>query len=258
MLAPIRPRPIIPSCMRPAWHVACGRGPAPGARRLGAPPGCRRRRVAPRAATRCSTRARRGRLDSSPRPSLLPDWTVGHVLTHLARNADSMDRVLEAAERGDVVERYAGGGAGRDAEIEAGRRARPPSWSPMSADDRAPGAAVGRGRAGGTAAAGRSAREIPVGRPCRSGGGGRSRCITPTSGWVRADRTGRGVRARELVDDGDALERPPPDGADRAPGARRWPPPRSAWPGCSAGRRSTASRRRAALELPTVSCCVDR
>jgi maleylpyruvate isomerase len=24
------------------------------------------------------------------RPSRLPDWTVGHVLAHLARNADSM------------------------------------------------------------------------------------------------------------------------------------------------------------------------
>ena len=31
------------------------------------------------------------------RPSLLPGWTVGHVLTHLARNADSMTRVLVAA-----------------------------------------------------------------------------------------------------------------------------------------------------------------
>ena len=28
------------------------------------------------------------------RPSLLPDWTVGHVLTHLARNADSFVRIL--------------------------------------------------------------------------------------------------------------------------------------------------------------------
>ena len=56
------------------------------------------------------------------RPSLLPGWTVGHVLTHLARNADSMTRVLVAADRGDVVDRYAGGDAGRDAEIEAGWR----------------------------------------------------------------------------------------------------------------------------------------
>lgn len=60
-----------------------------------------------------------GRLDAT-RPSRLPDWTVGHVLTHLARNADSIVRVLEAAGRGEVVDRYPGGTAGRDVEIEAG------------------------------------------------------------------------------------------------------------------------------------------
>ena len=52
----------------------------------------------------------------------LPDWTVGHVLTHLARNADSITRVLVAAEHGEVVDRYEGGGPRRDAEIELGRR----------------------------------------------------------------------------------------------------------------------------------------
>lgn len=55
-------------------------------------------------------------------PSRLPDWTVGHVLTHLARNADSIVRVLEAAGRGEVIDRYPGGAAGRNAEIEAGHR----------------------------------------------------------------------------------------------------------------------------------------
>ncbi|NYI09414.1 maleylpyruvate isomerase N-terminal domain-containing protein [Nocardioides marinus] len=54
------------------------------------------------------------------RPSLLPDWTVGHVLTHLARNADAMCKRVEGAMRGEVVEQYAGGAAGRAAEIEAG------------------------------------------------------------------------------------------------------------------------------------------
>jgi maleylpyruvate isomerase len=53
-------------------------------------------------------------------PSRLPGWTVGHVLTHLARNADSIVRVLTASERGETVERYPGGAATRDAEIEAG------------------------------------------------------------------------------------------------------------------------------------------
>ncbi len=54
------------------------------------------------------------------RPSALPGWTVGHVLSHVARNADSHVRRAEAATRGEVVEQYAGGYAGRAAEIEAG------------------------------------------------------------------------------------------------------------------------------------------
>lgn len=54
------------------------------------------------------------------RPSLLPGWTVGHVLTHLARNADSHVRRADAARRGEVVDQYPGGFAERDAEIETG------------------------------------------------------------------------------------------------------------------------------------------
>ncbi|MTA15332.1 MAG: maleylpyruvate isomerase, partial [Actinobacteria bacterium] len=50
------------------------------------------------------------------RPSLLPGWTVGHVLAHLARNADSHVRMLVAGERGEVADQYAGGAAGREAE----------------------------------------------------------------------------------------------------------------------------------------------
>jgi maleylpyruvate isomerase len=53
-------------------------------------------------------------------PSLLPGWTRGHVLTHLARNADSIERRLLAANRGEMVEQYSGGYKGRAAEIEAG------------------------------------------------------------------------------------------------------------------------------------------
>jgi maleylpyruvate isomerase len=54
------------------------------------------------------------------RPSLLPAWSVGHVLTHLARNADSVVRRLEGAVRDEVVDQYAGGHAGRAAAIDAG------------------------------------------------------------------------------------------------------------------------------------------
>ncbi len=58
-------------------------------------------------------------------PSLLPGWTVGHLLTHLARNADSHARRTLAAVEGVVVDQYPGGLAERAAEIEdgAGRHA---------------------------------------------------------------------------------------------------------------------------------------
>ena len=37
-------------------------------------------------------------------PSELPGWTVGHVMTHIARNADSFDGMLTAAASGDGPE----------------------------------------------------------------------------------------------------------------------------------------------------------
>jgi maleylpyruvate isomerase len=53
-------------------------------------------------------------------PSSLPGWSVGHVLTHVARNADSHLRRARAAERGEIIDQYPGGAAGRAAEIDAG------------------------------------------------------------------------------------------------------------------------------------------
>lgn len=50
----------------------------------------------------------------------LPGWTVGHVLTHVARNADSHIRRADGAVIGEVVEQYRGGYEGREAEIESG------------------------------------------------------------------------------------------------------------------------------------------
>lgn len=52
--------------------------------------------------------------------SVLPGWTRGHVLTHIARNADGIATTLAGALRGEVVPRYAGGRESRDADIEAG------------------------------------------------------------------------------------------------------------------------------------------
>jgi maleylpyruvate isomerase len=71
-------------------------------------------------------------------PSALPAWTVGHVLTHLARNAESMCRRMDASMRGQVIAQYEGGFEGRAAQIEPGAR-RPAdqlvhdavSWSEM-------------------------------------------------------------------------------------------------------------------------------
>ncbi len=53
-------------------------------------------------------------------PSLLPGWSVGHVLTHIARNADSVVWRLEGAARGEVRDQYPGGLEQRAADIEAG------------------------------------------------------------------------------------------------------------------------------------------
>ncbi len=58
--------------------------------------------------------------ESARAPSLLPGWSVGHVLTHVARNADSVVRRLEGAARGEMVDQYPGGFRGRAAEIEGG------------------------------------------------------------------------------------------------------------------------------------------
>ncbi len=53
-------------------------------------------------------------------PSRLEGWTMGHVVTHLARNADSHTRMLRAALDGHAVEQYAGGREERAGSIEAG------------------------------------------------------------------------------------------------------------------------------------------
>lgn len=56
------------------------------------------------------------------RPSGLPVWSVGHVLTHLARNADSHCNMLEGAIRGACYAQYPGGWDQRNGDIEEGAR----------------------------------------------------------------------------------------------------------------------------------------
>ena len=58
--------------------------------------------------------------DVARRPSLLPGWGVGHLLTHIARNADSMTWRLEGAARGELRDQYPGGLEQRSSDIENG------------------------------------------------------------------------------------------------------------------------------------------
>jgi maleylpyruvate isomerase len=80
-----------------------------------------------------------GAAGNPARPSLLPDWTRGHVLTHIARNADSFVRVLDAARRGEVVTQYEGGFVSRNADIEAGAGR---DWAALVADVRSSAGAL--------------------------------------------------------------------------------------------------------------------
>ncbi|WP_433386541.1 maleylpyruvate isomerase family mycothiol-dependent enzyme [Micromonospora sp. KLBMP9576] len=56
--------------------------------------------------------------------SLLPAWSRGHVLAHLARSADGFVNLLTAARTGESIPMYASAAA-RDADIRAGA-SRPP------------------------------------------------------------------------------------------------------------------------------------
>lgn len=57
-------------------------------------------------------------------PSRLPGWSRGHVLTHVARNADGMVNLVTSARTGDHVAMY-GPGPARDDDIEAGAHRTP-------------------------------------------------------------------------------------------------------------------------------------
>jgi maleylpyruvate isomerase len=57
-------------------------------------------------------------------PTLLPDWSRGHLLTHIARSADSLGRLVEWARTGIEQKQYASEEA-RAAQIQAGARRSP-------------------------------------------------------------------------------------------------------------------------------------
>ena len=58
-------------------------------------------------------------LDDAAAPSLCVGWSRGHVLTHVARNADGMVALVRAAVDGTSETMYASSQA-RDADIDAG------------------------------------------------------------------------------------------------------------------------------------------
>src|SRR5689334_7238099 len=143
MLAPIRPRPTMPSWTPGGASEGAGGGRgagnpsdmrtgchAPGDGTVGnvandvpteLPSDLRRELDGAVAAHRALVDALDGLDDATARrPSLLPGWSVGHVLAHLARNAEGMTGMLAAAARGDVAAQYPGGAAQREGDIGAG------------------------------------------------------------------------------------------------------------------------------------------
>jgi maleylpyruvate isomerase len=58
--------------------------------------------------------------DDIGRASHLPGWTIGHVLTHIARNADGHCNMFAGAALGEIHPQYPGGTAQRTDEIERG------------------------------------------------------------------------------------------------------------------------------------------
>jgi maleylpyruvate isomerase len=60
-----------------------------------------------------------GMLDVSA-ASLLPDWTIGHVITHVTHSGDGHLRMLDAAVVGEVGQQYPGGREQRNSGIERG------------------------------------------------------------------------------------------------------------------------------------------
>jgi hypothetical protein len=111
-------------------------------------------------------------------PSLMPGWTRGHVLTHVARNADAITNLVLAARTGDgrpMYARWPGGPGGRHPG-----RGRPPPRRPAAGPGRVGRAAAGRVRRrlprGGQVAGGRDAARrhgVRLGDPADPGPGGR-------------------------------------------------------------------------------------
>ena len=130
-------------------------------------------------------------------PSRLPGWTVAHVLTHLARNADGHVRRLEGALRGEDVPRYPGGPRSGTAKSTKGRGGpgltSSPTWTLPSAGWSWYGIAARR-PGGRTPSCAAMTTGLAV--PARCGGCARLRCITSISASATGRPTGRRTTSR--------------------------------------------------------------
>ena len=146
-----------------------------------------------RAATRRFLRTIDELTDEQARtPSRLPNWNRAEVITHVARNADGIRGMVEAAARDEVLAMYPGGVEQRAAGIAAGRDEPAPflvsdarhacdllaeSWTALPDD--------------GWDRIGVAVEEAADARASRGCGGARSKCITSISAWATNHRTGR-------------------------------------------------------------------
>ena len=241
MLAPIRPRPIIPSCM--AARLA--RSVPPWTR-----DGCDRQLagvvgVARRAADDARRLLERGELDATRaepaarvdgRPRAHPPRPQRRQHHPRARSAPSAATTSTATSVAPPV---------------ATPRSRSASSGPPSSRSTTSAASIERlERRWPTTCAGTARHRVRAGRGSRSPtscscAGGRSRSTGRTSASATAPTTGRPRTCAPSWRSGDALERPPPDGPDRPAGGGPGRTRPSGWPGCSAGPRSRGWRRRA-------------
>lgn len=58
--------------------------------------------------------------DDAAAGSALPGWTRGHLLTHVARNAETLADALDGARRDEILSMYGGSVETRNADIDAG------------------------------------------------------------------------------------------------------------------------------------------
>ena len=139
--------------------------------------------------------------DAFGQPSRLPDWTIGHVVSHLARNADAQRNLLRWATSGEVTPAYASPQA-RVADIEAGAAR---DTDEIAEDFAASLVRAGRGdrRHAGRRLAGHGrhrARGADAGRRrARRSGSPRWNCTTTTSAWTTGSRCSTTTRRAALL-----------------------------------------------------------